>query len=82
MTTVKIFKAGNSEVVAIPRLILQEVGLGEGQRVVLEPLAEESAVIIRPLRKKKQIPLKGEFRRWLSGFLQEDAALLRELAER
>jgi len=83
MTTGKIFRAGNSDLVAIPQPWLREWGVSTGQEVFLEKVPDSDAVLVFPARKKsKNRATAGEFKKWLDVVLKEDADLLDELAER
>lgn len=44
----KVFKAGNSLVVSLPRESLEALGLVEGSEILVEVDAEQREVIIRP----------------------------------
>lgn len=51
----KIFKAGNSLVLALPKSALKELQLGEGDHVSMEmDLAEGRSLVIRPLKDSGQ----------------------------
>lgn len=81
--TGKIFKAGNSNAVVIPRLMLLELGIKTGQKVVIERVPDTEAILVAPMTKKTtQTGVSAEFKKWLKNFLQEDALLLNELAQR
>ena len=77
-----IFKAGNSDVVAIPKQLLEELELKTGQRVVLEKLPNEGIIIRKHSPNKKASKSKTEFKKWLEEVLKEDAEILEELALR
>lgn len=81
-----IFKAGNSEVVAIPKHLLRETGMKAGQKVMVEKTSEGDSFLIRKVSKKKikeaDSPLDEEFRTWLEVFLKENKEILDELAIR
>jgi antitoxin component of MazEF toxin-antitoxin module len=83
MNTQTIFKVGNSNAVAIPSHLMKELGFKHGQKVVVERLPDTDGIIIVPEEKKpSKKKLATEFKRWLDTFLQEDGALLDELADR
>lgn len=84
MDTQTIFQAGNSLVVSIPKSLVKELGIKTGQKVQLSRIADTDKIEIIPQLKKKK-PAKAsklEFKKWLDTFLQEDGALLDELAHR
>ncbi len=47
-----VFKAGNSNVVAIPRPISKELGLKKGSKVVIELAADRRSVLLRKVGSK------------------------------
>ena len=49
----KIFRAGNSYVISLPRRILAELGPKEGSRVVVEFNREQELVTLRPINERK-----------------------------
>lgn len=81
MQTQRIFQAGNSSVVAIPK----SFGFKKGEKVVVEKISDnEDAIAIKKVSAKKvngSAPNK-EFKKWLKNVLEEDAEILDELAER
>lgn len=83
MITQTIYQAGNSVAVTIPKNILEELKLKVGQKVIVEKSTQSNSMIISPVVKVK-VPnaIFGEFKKWLSGFLEEDKKLLQELANR
>ena len=86
MQTQKVFQAGNSQVVAIPKDLARELGFHVGYKVVLEKTSDGTGVIIK--RADKETPKKAktetnkEFESWLSTMLDEDKELIQELAKR
>lgn len=79
--TLKVFKAGNSDAVVIPRPMLAELGIKTGQKMVVERVPDTEAILLVPVKAKKaKGPISGEFKKWLEGFLKEDALLLDKLA--
>ena len=77
MQTQTIFKAGNSNVVAIPKHLMKELGLKKGEKVVVEKEKNKNSIMI-----KKVSGGKGDFKKWLDVFLQENGDILDELATR
>jgi len=80
----KVFGAGNSDVVAIPKGLMKELGFKRGQSVSIEKF-EENAVVIRKYKKfskKKEDKVEGsaEFKGWWKEFLKENSEILDELA--
>ncbi|OGG11811.1 hypothetical protein A2Z00_03735 [Candidatus Gottesmanbacteria bacterium RBG_13_45_10] len=84
MQTQTIFQVGNSSVVSIPTHIMKSVKFKKGQKVVVNQIPEMDAVLIRPANREtssKKLSEK-EFQSWLKSFMEEDGALLDELAHR
>ena len=78
-----VFKAGNSDVVAIPKYISSELGIKTGNKVLVKVI--EDGVLIQKVSKKKikeTAATTREFKKWLEGALKEDAEILDELANR
>ena len=81
--TGKVFRAGNSDVMTLPQPLLQEWGVGTGAELVLEKVPDSEAILVFPARKKtKNGAVTEEFKKWLDGFLDENAEILDELADR
>lgn len=76
-----VFKAGNSEVVALPK----ELGFKKGDKVTVEKASDdENLVTIKKVsaKKTKNSASNAEFKRWLNNVLEEDGEILDELANR
>ena len=83
MQTQTIFKAGNSNVVAIPKHLMKELGLKKGEKVVVEKEKNKNSIIIKKVSGGKAEKIaKGDFKKWLDVFLQENGDILDELATR
>lgn len=85
MLVQKIFGAGNSDVVAIPKGLMKELGLKRGQRVALDKILDGSALVIKKVEKadnKSKSELTKEFKKWLKEVLEEDKEILDELSLR
>jgi len=85
MQTQTIFRAGNSDVVAIPKDLLRELKMASGQKVIVARLPGEEAIVIKKAVKKvktKKGRVSEEFKNWLSKVLKEDREILDELALR
>ena len=80
-----VFKAGNSNVVAIPKSLGNDIGITSGKKVIVDRI--EDKIIIQEVSKTKtkktssSIADKG-FKKWLKEALKEDAEILDELANR
>lgn len=79
-----VFRAGNSNVVAIPKYLSEELGIKSGQKVTIDKTSDGSAIVIKISGKTKRAPkaTRKEFKRWLSKVLKEDSEILDELAVR
>ena len=84
MYTQKIFQAGNSLVVTVPKEIVRQLNLKPGNRVVVGPLEGNRFHIEKPTSAKpaKKSASEKEFKSWLAQTLEEDSEILDELAKR
>jgi len=82
----KVFQAGNSQVVAIPKDMAREMGFKVGRKVVMEKTADGRGVVIKRADEGTQKPSKAkaneEFQSWLTQFMEENGEILDELALR
>jgi len=80
-----VFRAGNSNVVAIPKDISKKLGLKKGSKVIVEITTDNKIVVSKPETKKEKVTkdkVSAEFKKWLDGVLKEDKEILDELAAR
>lgn len=77
-----VFRAGNSDVVAIPKYLGQDTGIKTGKKVVLSQ--SDDGIFIKPAAVKapKKALVSKEFKKWLDNTLKENAEILDELADR
>ena len=77
-----IFKAGNSDVVSIPRDLTDEYGYNQGLMVQVVPTGYGDDLIIKKVKKinKSKSKITTEFKSWLKSTLDEDGEILDELA--
>ena len=78
----KIFRAGNSDVVAIPKGLLREKNLKTGQEIIVEAAPFGDVIVIRKKQSKKSksdAAVSKEFKKWLRNVLEEDKEILDEL---
>lgn len=82
MQTTTISQLGNSNAVILPSPIMQEAKWRRGQKMTIDYVSQAGGVFIRPIAKTSTPSSRSqkEFQTWLDGFLQEDGALLDELA--
>lgn len=78
----RLFKTGNSVVLSLPREILDELGLAEGENVSLELDSQQRQVIVRPVEKPLAIAgVDEEFARQINDFIEQYRPALEELAK-
>lgn len=87
MLAQKIFGAGNSDVVSLPKDLVKELGFKRGDKVIVSRLMEEDAIVIRKHKKttkksKEKTAVSAEFKKWLKDVLKEDKEILDELSLR
>ena len=86
MQTQKVFRAGNSNVVAIPKDLLKEMNIKPGQKVSISKLDNEDSILIKKETGLSTKPGKKvidkEFNKWLKKVMKEDEEILKELAVR
>ena len=76
-----VFKAGNSNVVAIPKELNRKLNFEAGQKVVVEESGSGN-ILIRKVTKGKAVSFEENFKKWWNAFLKENAEILDELAVR
>jgi putative addiction module antidote len=77
----RLFRTGNSVVLSLPKDVLDDLGVKDGESVNLELDHEQRRVIITPL--EKQVAMSGvneEFARQVDEFIQQYRPALDELA--
>ena len=83
MLTQKLYKNGNSVAVTIPKEYLQELGLRDGSKVMVDQDPEAGIIIIsKKSAKKNSSKISPEFLNWLDTFNKEYAPALKELAKK
>ncbi len=75
-----IFKAGNSQVIAIPSDVLADLNLKIGSKVLVGT-ADDTTIVVKKTSPKIKKSDAG-FQKWLSVFMKENAEILDELADR
>lgn len=84
MYTQKIFQAGNSAVVAIPKELMRKLNLKPGSPVTIKISSDNSHIMVeKPTVAKptQKTASEKEFRNWLAQTLEEDSEILDELAK-
>ena len=77
----KIFKTGNSIVVSIPKDILEQLDLSEGEDVTIELDREQRQIVISPIDKPLAVSVDEEFARQVNDFIAEYRPALEALAK-
>jgi putative addiction module antidote len=78
----RLFKTGNSIVLSLPKEVLDNLGIKDGERVNLELDQERRRVIITPAEKPIAIAGVNEtFARQVDTFIQQYRPVLDELAK-
>jgi antitoxin component of MazEF toxin-antitoxin module len=86
MQVQKVFQAGNSQVVAIPKSISRDLSLKKGAKVVVDRVPNGEAFVVRKVsqlaKSVSSTEAKKEFDKWLKVFMKENGEILDELAVR
>jgi putative addiction module antidote len=77
----KIFRTGNSIVVSIPRDILDELELSEGEDVSIELDSQHRQIVISPIAKPLAVGIDETFAKQVDEFIQEYRPALEALAK-
>ncbi|MDA8210457.1 MAG: hypothetical protein M0021_01025 [Clostridia bacterium] len=77
----KIFKAGNSHVVALPQEILKELGLQDGSQVVVSVNKGSKEVVLKPLTLYPETKIEPGFAELVEEFITDYEVALKELAK-
>ncbi|MBN1453290.1 MAG: AbrB/MazE/SpoVT family DNA-binding domain-containing protein [Anaerolineales bacterium] len=77
----KIFKTGNSIVVSIPKDILEQLELSEGEDVSVELDREQRQIVISPVEKPLAVSVNEEFTRQINDFIEEYRPAMEALAK-
>ncbi len=81
----QVFKAGNSNVIAIPTATLKDLDLKTGDQVFVEKISGSNALVIKkyqPENPQNTKTSQAEFKKWLKVFMKENGEILDELALR
>ena len=77
----KIFRTGNSIVVSIPKDILDELQLSEGEDVSVELDAQQRQIVISPVEKTIRRGIDEAFARQVDDFIEKYRPALEALAK-
>ncbi len=77
----RLFKSGNSIVLSLPKEVLDDLGIKDGEAVNLELEKEQRRLIISPVEKPLAIAgVDEKFARQVEAFIQQYRPALEELA--
>jgi len=82
MSTQTVFKAGNSDVVAIPPEVKRKTGIKTGSNIVVGVASDGKTIVINEVGKKNKAVLTQDFFEWLEKFNKEYGSALVELAKK
>lgn len=77
----KIFRTGNSIVVSIPKDILDELELSEGQDLSVEVDSQQRQIVISPIAKPLAVGIEEAFASQVDEFIKEYRPALEALAK-
>lgn len=77
----KIFRTGNSIVVSIPKDILDELELSEGEDVSIELNRQQRQIAISPIQRPLAVGVDETFAKQVDEFIQEYRPALEALAK-
>ncbi len=77
----KLFRTGNSIVVSIPKHILDELNLSEGEDVSVELDGKQGQIVISPVEKPLEVGVDETFARQVDEFIKEYRTALEALAK-
>jgi putative addiction module antidote len=77
----KLFRTGNSIVISIPKDILDELNLSEGESVSVELDSKQRQIVISPVERPLAVGVDETFARQVDGFIKEYRPALEALAK-
>lgn len=77
-----VFRAGNSNVVAIPKSFSKDWDIKPGEKVIIEEKNSDELVIRKTSKANKKLQPDKEFKKWWDEFIKENSEVLDELALR
>lgn len=77
----KIFRTGNSMVVSIPKDILDQLELSEGEDVSVELDTQQRQIIISPIEKTIAVGIDETFAKQVDDFIKEYRPALEALSK-
>jgi len=76
----KLFRSGNSVVLALPREVIESLGIGEGDVVTVEVERDTKQIIITPAGRSEIPGVDQMFDRHVAEFIEEYRPALEDLA--
>lgn len=77
----KIFRTGNSMVISIPKDILDELQISEGEEVSVELDSQQRQIVISPVEKEISTGIDEVFARQVDDFIEKYRPALESLAK-
>jgi len=78
-----VFRAGNSDVVSIPKYLGDKYDIGQGEKVEVDEVLNVGIIIKKATKTKVSVAKSAvglEFKKWLKDATKEDAEILDQLA--
>lgn len=82
MSTQTVFKAGNSDVIAIPPAVKKKTGIKTGSKIIVDVASDGKTIVVNEVGKSKKTSLTPKFFEWLEEFNKEYGVALSELAKK
>jgi antitoxin MazE len=77
----KLFRIGNSIVISIPKDILDELKLSEGESMSVELDSKQRQIVISPIESPLAVSVDETFARQVDGFIKEYRPALEALTK-
>lgn len=78
-----VFRAGNSNVVAIPKTLGDKYNISQGKKVMVDEILNVGIIIKKATKPNVSVTesaVSSEFKKWLKEATKEDAEILDQLA--
>ncbi|HSX49031.1 MAG TPA: hypothetical protein VLE44_02120 [Candidatus Saccharimonadales bacterium] len=82
MSIQTVFKAGNSDVVAIPPEIKKRTGIKTGSSILVDVASDGKTIVINEVGDRKKSVITPDFLKWLESFNKEYGPALKKLAKK
>jgi antitoxin component of MazEF toxin-antitoxin module len=77
-----VFKAGNSDVVALPPAVKKKTGIKNGSSIIVGVASDGKTIVINEVGNKKKATLMPDFFGWMEKFNKEYGSALAKLAKK